>query len=102
MKFQEFLDEGLSTAHSKVEMAIREYNLKYTVEVTNTAKVFHIEGDFTLTSFNNGKVTLYKKGLRGPLAEFTEFDFNKVRVRVSDIIKSKIINKEVEKETDAA
>ena len=45
MKFQQFLEEGLTTGHGKVEMAIRELGLKYTTEDTTTAKIFHI-GDY--------------------------------------------------------
>lgn len=98
MKFQEFLDEGLSTSHGKVEMAIRELGLKYTIEDTDKAKIFHI-GDFTLTSSNSGEIKLNKKGIRGPLAIFNEYNFNKIRSRVAEMLKTHIVDS---KETEAA
>lgn len=101
MNFNQFLEEGLATAHGKVEMAIRELNLKYTVENTDKAKIFHIE-DFILTSSNNGEVTLNKKGMRGPIATFKEFNFNKIRERAVELLKKHVVEaKEDKKEKEA-
>ena len=102
MKFQQFLEEGLTAGHGKVEMAIRELGLKYTTEDTTTAKIFHI-GDFILTSSNNGEVTLNKKGVRGPIATFKEFNFNKIRERAVELLKKHVVEaKEDKKEVEAA
>lgn len=97
MKFQQFLEEGISTGHGKVEMAIRELGLKYTTENTDTGRVYHI-GEFILTSSNNGTVTLNKKGKRGPIATVKEFDFNKIRQRVVELLKDHVVDAK-EKET---
>ena len=99
MKFQQFLEEGLTTGHGKVEMTIRELGLKYTTEDTTTAKIFHI-GDFKLTSKNNGEVILTKGGTT--LGKVKEYNFNKIRA-VVDLLKDHVVDaKEDKKETEAA
>ena len=102
MKFQQFLEEGLTTGHGKVEMAIRELGLKYTIEDTTTAKIFHI-GDFKLTSKNNGEVILTKGG--ATLGKVKEYNFNKIRTAVVDLLKDHVVDAKEdkkEKETEAA
>ena len=101
MKFQQFLEEGLTNGHGKVEMAIRELGLKYTTEdTTTTAKIFHI-GDFKLTSKNNGEVILTKGGTT--LGKVKEYNFNKIRTAVVDLLKDHVVDaKEDKKETEAA
>ena len=107
MSFEQFLieqkelDEGLSTVHGKVEMAIREADLKYVVDKQNTKTCFIIDTGYTIESSNAGKVTLLKG--KTEVDSFTEFDFNKIRDRVSKLIKDNnvkdkvVVPKEVKK-----
>ena len=105
MKFTDFLNEALSTAHGKVEMALRELGLKYEVDEENTKKVFWLQNDYYVESFNSGKVALGKIKVKGSIDSFTTFDFNKIRELTVKMVEphvkeitagSKAINKQKE------
>lgn len=86
MNFQKFLDEGLATGHGKVESALRSLNLKYKIEKTDQETIFTFD-DYTLRSSNSGKISIFKNGIRGPLAMFTEYNFTKINSKVVDTLK---------------
>lgn len=104
MNFQKFLDEGLATGHGKVEAALRSLNLKYKIEKTDKETIFTFD-DYTLHSSNAGKVSIFRQGIRGPLAMFTEYNFAKITSKVADTLKRVMDEQsaaEKEKKTDAA
>ncbi len=87
MNFSDFLNEGLSTAHGKVEMAIRESGLKYTIdENDNTSKIFDLPNDYYIRSYNSGTVVLSRKNIKGSIDEFKTFNFSDVRELTSKMI----------------
>lgn len=96
MKFTDFvngkkstIDEGLSSGHGKVEMALRAFGLKYETETDDHGKVFVISaGDYEVESWNNGKIVLKKAGKT--LGKIQELDFKKIVASVTDLLKDHI------------
>lgn len=109
MKFSQFLkesnviEEGLSTSHGKVEVAIRSLNLKYTVEDgSNTYKEFVLPNGYSIYSYNNGNVKLMKSGSKAPIDSVSTLDYSKTTKIVSDMLTKHLddINAKVEKKTE--
>lgn len=95
MKFSDFLnemnlDEGVSTVHGKVEMSLRELDLKYKTETENTGKLFVLDNGFVVVSRNNGNVSLHRQGIKGEIASVKTLDFNKIRELVTNMLKAKL------------
>lgn len=91
MNFAQFLQEqSLQEAplghHSSVESILRGLKLEHKGERVDTGRVFTLDKDYIITSFNNGKVVLSKKGVSKPIASVQEFDDSKLVKSVIDMI----------------
>lgn len=107
MKFNDFinknkstLDEGLSTGHGKVEMAIRSLGYDYKTESDDHGKVFVLDNDYEVESWNNGKIVLKKNGKI--LSKLQEFDFKKILGAVTEMLKKHVKEPEKEPEKESA
>lgn len=115
MKFEVFLEQDLheapTTAHSKVESALRSLNLKYKTDRSDTGRAFYLDKGYILISMNSGSIILNKRFIKGAVGEIAAkdvLDSSKILGNVEELLKDKAKDlfasdsKELEKETSVA
>lgn len=90
MKFTDFLNESPSTAHGKVESAIRSLKLNYKNDKNDQGRAYYLDHGYVLTSLNNGDIILTKTDVKGDIAKIKSFevlDTSKLFTKIEELLK---------------
>lgn len=87
---EQYLEEAPSTSHGKVETAIRGLHLSYKNDRADKGRAFYLDHDYVVVSFNSGRITLAKRGVKTIIAEISAVDVldtNKIVGKVEGLLK---------------
>lgn len=93
MKFSDFLesdkvlDEAAMTLHGKVESTLRELGLNYKIESVDYGKIFYLDKNFILVSYNNGGIDITKRAIRGFLGCIKTVGNKDIRGSLQELLK---------------
>lgn len=73
MNFLTFLSESPATEEAVIERCIRATSEKYSIKKENGSTHYVLDSGYTITFARGSILTLFKKGIKGPLASAHTF-----------------------------